>query len=246
MGESTARKLPLPETETLEELATLGQSIWLDSIDRSLIQSGELKRWIARGLRGLTSNPTLFEKAIARSDHYDAQIQALLAERDYEVRELYDELSVRDIQDAADLFAPVHVRTRGEDGMVSLEVSPFLAHDTDGTLEEARRLWKKVGRPNVMIKVPGTPEGLQAFEKLIFEGINVNITLLFSKDVYAQFLNGYLRALERRQADGRPLETITSVASFFISRIDVEADRRIEAALSMTLDRNRRDALNLY
>jgi transaldolase/glucose-6-phosphate isomerase len=219
-------------------LANSGQSVWLDSLRRSLIKNGELKRLIDDdGLRGMTSNPTIFEKAIGGSAEYDQQAQELLKDRDWDIKDLYEALAVQDIQDAADLFRPVYDRTNGLDGYVSLEVSPYLARDAEGTIKEARRLWHAVGRHNVMIKVPATKECIPAIRDLIAEGININITLLFAQERYQEVADAYLTGLElflEASAEGQPpsktrdLSRIASVASFFVSRIDALADTLIE------------------
>lgn len=215
----------------LKQLESLGQSIWLDMIQRSMLRSGELKRMIEEaGLGGLTSNPTIFEKAIGHSPDYDDQISEVAkggATRD----DVYEAVVIEDIAAAADLFRPVYDRTQGADGFVSLEVSPLLAHDTERTLQEARRLYGKLKRPNVMIKVPATPEGLPAIEQLISEGINVNVTLIFSVDVYNKVAEAYIRGLERRDQAGKPLTGIGSVASFFVSRIDTAVDKELQAKI---------------
>src|SRR6266702_2772391 len=212
----------------LKQLESLGQSIWLDMIQRSMLRSGELKRMIEdAGLGGLTSNPTIFEKAIGHSPDYDEQISRVAkggATRD----EVYEAVVIEDIAAAADLFRPTYDRLQGADGFVSLEVSPLLAHDTERTLQEARRLHGKLKRPNVMIKVPATPEGLPAIEQLISEGINVNVTLIFSVDVYNKVAEAYIHGLERREQAGKPLTGIGSVASFFVSRIDTAVDKELQ------------------
>lgn len=216
-------------TNPLAQLAKAGQSVWYDQMERKLVSSGTLRKMIEEDdLRGLTSNPTIFEKAISGSEDYDGQLRSLASQgksRD----EIYDELVVEDIGNAADVFEPVYRRTNGEDGYVSLEVSPTLANDTAGTVSEAKRLFAKVGRPNLMIKIPATPEGIPAIEQTIANGINVNVTLIFSNDVYAQVIEAYLRGLETRAAQGQPIGDIASVASFFVSRIDAQADKQLEA-----------------
>jgi transaldolase/glucose-6-phosphate isomerase len=236
----------------LKLLSDAGQSIWLDSLRRSLIKNGELKRLIEDdGLKGMTSNPTIFEKAIGGSAEYDAQVQALLSQRDWDIKELYEALAVQDIQDAADLFRPVYDRTNGIDGYVSLEVSPYLARDTEGTVKEVRKLWKAVGRQNVMIKVPATEECVPAIRDLIAEGINVNITLLFAQERYEQVADAYLSGLElylEAAAEGttsknRDLSRIASVASFFVSRIDTLADTLIEDQIRSTASEDERAIL---
>jgi transaldolase/glucose-6-phosphate isomerase len=212
----------------LIELTSLGQSIWYDNIERRLITSGELKRMIEEdGLRGVTSNPAIFEKAISGSDDYLEQLTRM-AEQQKSAVEIYEALAISDIQAAADVLAPVFEKMEGLDGYVSLECSPLLAHDTLGTIEEARRLWGMVNRKNVMIKIPGTPAGIPAIEEVIYEGINVNITLLFSIDSYEQTQMAYIRGLERRLAEGKSVSGIASVASFFVSRIDTAVDKRLD------------------
>ena len=208
----------------LKQLGTLGQSIWLDYIRADLISSGELRRLIEEdGLRGMTSNPSIFEKAIAESNIYDQDIRDL-ALRKKDVNTIYQTLSQRDVQNAADEFRSVYEKTDYEDGYVSLEVNPHLAHDTKGTIEEARRLWAALNRPNVLIKVPATSDGLSAIRQLISEGINVNVTLLFGLPRYRQVAEAYIAGLEERAAQGKPVQHIASVASFFLSRIDTLLD----------------------
>jgi len=208
--------------DRLQQLHDAGQSIWLDFIDRSLLRSGELARRIERdSLTGMTSNPTIFEKALAEGSAYDAQLAG--ASPDLSAWELFEALETDDVRAACDIFRPVHEKTKGMDGYVSIEVSPGAAHDVEDTIAEARRLWAVVDRPNVMIKVPGTPEGAAATRRLLAEGINVNITLLFSLNAYATIIESYLSALEDRASRGLPLSSIASVASFFVSRVDTEA-----------------------
>ncbi|HWW62526.1 MAG TPA: transaldolase, partial [Thermoanaerobaculia bacterium] len=219
-------------TNPLAELAKLGQSVWFDQMERKLVTSGKLKKMIDEDdLRGLTSNPTIFEKAIGGSDDYELQLREL-ASQEKSRDEIYDELVIADISSAADVFKPVYQKTKGQDGFVSLEVSPLLARDTAGTVAEAKRLFARLGRHNVMIKIPATPEGIPAIEEAIASGININITLIFSNDVYAQVMEAYLRGLERRLAKGEPIGDIASVASFFVSRIDTLADKQIEAKVA--------------
>jgi transaldolase/glucose-6-phosphate isomerase len=209
----------------LKELLKYGQSVWLDYIRRNLITSGELKRLIDEdGLRGMTSNPSIFEKAIAGSTDYTDFLNSLKGRTDLDAKARYELLAIRDIQDASDLLRPVYQSANRNDGFVSLEVSPYLANDTNGTIAEARRLWSAVKRENVMIKVPGTPAGLPAIKQLIGEGINVNITLLFAQEVYEQVAEAYIAGLEQCAAKGGDLSKIASVASFFISRIDTLVD----------------------
>jgi transaldolase len=214
----------------LIELGNLGQSPWYDQMTRSLVTQGRLRKMIEEdGLRGLTSNPTIFEKAITGSKDYEDDLRDLVA-KSAGVDEIYDALVVHDIAMAADVFRPVYDRTQGEDGFVSIEVSPLLARDTAGTIQEAKRLHAKLARPNVLIKVPATPEGLPAVEELISEGVSVNITLIFSVPVYAQVVEAYLKGLERRLAKGGAIDRVASVASFFVSRIDTAVDKKLEEA----------------
>jgi len=219
-------------TNPLKDLLKFGQSVWLDYIRRDLITSGELKRLIEEdGLRGMTSNPAIFEKAIAGSTDYADILVSLKGRSDLDAKARYELIAIRDIQDAADLLRPVYDESKLRDGYISLEVSPYLARDTQGTLEEARRLWKAVGRPNIMIKVPGTADGIPAFEQLISEGINVNVTLLFSQVVYQKVAEAYIRGLEKFAASGGDVKRVASVASFFISRIDNAIDAEISSGL---------------
>src|SRR5262249_48760093 len=208
----------------LKALSEFGQSVWLDYIRRNLLTSGELKRMINEdGLGGVTSNPSIFEKAIAGSTDYEQTLQELAGKHD-NAKDIYEQLAIRDIQDAADTLKPVYDRTNRRDGYVSLEVSPALANKTDETLEEARRLWKTVNRPNVMIKVPATAAGIPAIKQLISEGININITLLFAQSAYEQVAEAFLLGLEKRASEGGSVTGIASVASFFVSRIDTVID----------------------
>ena len=212
------------QSNPLLRLREHGQSVWLDLLSRELLRSGKLRQLITNdGVTGVTSNPAIFEKAIGGSDAYDAEIQEL-ARGGRGVSEIYEQLAVRDIQDAADLLRPVYDNSRGVDGYVSLEVSPLLANDTEGTLAEARRLWHAVQRPNVMIKIPGTLAGLPAIAECTAEGININVTLLFSVQRYEQAADAWLRGLEQRASRGGDVRHVRSVASFFLSRIDVMAD----------------------
>lgn len=212
----------------LLELENLGQSIWMDFIRRGMISSGELKRLIAEdGVSGVTSNPSIFEKAFAEGQDYDESIRALTLEG-RNTKELYQALAVEDIQKVADLLRPTYDRTDGRDGFVSIEVSPKLAYDTAGTIQEARLLWSLVDRPNVMIKVPATREGIPAIQQLTSEGLNINITLLFGLPRYREVANAYISGLENLAAKGQDLRQVTSVASFFLSRIDVLLDPVLE------------------
>ncbi|HEY0140054.1 MAG TPA: bifunctional transaldolase/phosoglucose isomerase [Thermoanaerobaculia bacterium] len=223
-------------TNPLAQLAKMGQSVWFDQMERKLVSTGRLQQLIDEDdLRGLTSNPTIFEKAIGGSEDYDAQLRTLAAQK-MNRDQIYDELVIEDIGNAADVFRPVYDKTNGLDGYVSLEVSPLLASDTRKTVSEAKRLFTRLGRPNVMIKIPATPEGIPAIEEAIYTGININVTLIFSNDVYAQVMEAYIRGLERRAADGLPVGDISSVASFFVSRIDAQADKQIEAKLKESGD----------
>ena len=212
----------------LRKLEAFGQSIWLYYIRRDLIASGELRRLIENdGLRGMTSNPSIFEKAIAESNIYDQDIRDM-AFRKKDVTAIYEALSQRDIQNAADEFRSVYEKTDGKEGYVSLEVNPHLAHDTKGTIAEARRLWATLNRPNVLIKVPATTDGLSAIQQLIGEGINVNVTLLFSLPRYREVVEAYIAGIEARAAQDKPVKYIASVASFFLSRIDSMVDPLVE------------------
>jgi transaldolase/glucose-6-phosphate isomerase len=218
-------------TNPLAQLAKTGQSIWYDQMERKLVSTGKLQQMIEEDdLRGLTSNPTIFEKAISGSEDYDAQLRTL-ASQGKSTDEIYDELVIEDIGNAADVFRPVYDKTNGGDGFASLEVSPLIASDTRATAAEAKRLFARLGRPNVMIKIPATPEGIPAIEQAIYTGININVTLIFSNEVYAQVMEAYIRGLERRAEQGLPIGDINSVASFFVSRIDAQADKQIEAKL---------------
>jgi transaldolase len=218
------------EVNPLVRLGELGQSPWYDYITRDLLTSGELARLIAEdGLRGMTSNPTIFEKAIAGSRLYDEEIRAL-TDAGRPTPEIFEHLAVADVRDACDAFAGVYQATDGSDGLVSLEVSPTLAHDTDATIHEAERLWGALDRPNAMIKIPGTAEGLPAITHCIAAGISVNVTLLFSVERYGEVIEAFLEGLERRAAAGAPLRPIASVASFFVSRIDGKVDPLLDQA----------------
>ena len=221
----------------LKELVKHGQSVWLDYIRRNLITSGELKRLIDEdGLRGMTSNPSIFEKAIAGSTDYTDFLNSLKGKTDLDAKARYEMLAIRDIQDATDLMRPVYDSAKKKDGFVSLEVSPYLANETDATIAEARRLWKAVSRDNVMIKVPGTAAGLPAIKQLTSEGININVTLLFSQQVYEQVAEAYIAGLEQYAAQGGDLSKVASVASFFISRIDTLIDSIVSEKLKSTND----------
>ena len=216
----------------LKQLGALGQSIWLDYIRRDLIASGGLRRLIEEdGLRGMTSNPAIFEKAIAESHDYDEEIRAMALEGKG-AEAIYETLSQRDVQSAADEFRPLYDSTDGNDGYVSLEVNPHLAHDTNGTIDEARRLSAALNRPNVLIKVPATAAGLPAIRQLISEGISVNVTLLFGLPRYRQVVEAYIAGIEARIAQGKPVKHIASVASFFLSRIDALVDPQLDILIA--------------
>ncbi len=210
-------------------LGELGQSPWYDFITRDLVTSGELDRLIAEdGLLGMTSNPTIFQKAVATSSLYDQDIRNLTG-LGLQPREIFESLAVTDVQAACDAFLPVHRQTGGRDGLVSLEVDPTLAHNTAGTITEARRLRDAVNRPNAMIKIPGTAEGLPAITRCLADGININVTLLFSVSRYEEVIEAFLRGLEERVARGQPVQRIASVASFFVSRLDTRIDPVLDA-----------------
>lgn len=215
----------------LIEINSYGQSVWMDNLNRSLIKSGELKQQIEDyGLKGITSNPTIFEKAIANNQVYDADIEAAI-KAGKPVSEIYESLIFKDIRDVCDHFKAIYEQTGGLDGYVSIEVSPHLARDTEGTVEEALRYYHAIERENVMIKIPGTPEGFPAVERVIAEGINVNITLLFSVESYEHTAWAYIRGLEQRVKQGQPIDKIGSVASFFLSRIDTKIDALMDEKL---------------
>ena len=222
-------------TTAIHRLNDLGQSIWYDNIRRGIIESGELAQLIEQGVSGVTSNPTIFEKAINGSQDYDSQLKELVA-AGKSVEEIYDALVLDDIAHGADLLRSVYDRTNGADGYISIEVPPTLAQDTQKTVEEARRLFNTLARPNIMIKVPATPEGIPAIRQLLSEGININVTLIFSLDAYEKVMDAYLSGLEDRLSRGYPIAQIASVASFFVSRVDTLVDRIIkERALPQTL-----------
>jgi len=224
-------QVPTPRQNPLLDLQKQGQSIWLDYIRRDLLTSGELRRLINDdGLRGMTSNPSIFEKAIVGSNDYVGQVDQLIAEG-FSAGDIFERVAVLDIQNAADILFPVYQSTNKRDGYVSIEVSPTLARDTQGTIEEARRLWSAVKRPNIMVKVPGTPEGVAPVRQLTSEGLNINITLLFAQDAYKKVAEAYIDGLEAAQKAGKDISGIASVASFFVSRIDTLADSMIDTEL---------------
>lgn len=212
----------------LNELANLGQSIWFDYIKRDLITSGELKKLIDLGLRGMTSNPTIFDKAISGSSDYDEDIRQLLLE-DLDTEEIYEALVLKDIGMAADLLLPVYKSTNGYDGYVSIEVNPHLANNTSKTIEQAKRLFSVLGRKNIMIKIPATEEGIPAITEVIGSGINVNVTLIFSNDNYKNVAEAYIKGLEQFDRQEGDISKIASVASFFVSRVDTACDKQLEA-----------------
>jgi transaldolase / glucose-6-phosphate isomerase len=240
---TTLPKVGAKGVNPLKALLEFGQSPWMDYIRRDLLTSGGLKKMIQEdGLMGMTSNPTIFEKAITGSKDY-ADILESPEAKTLDAKGVYEKIAIRDVQDAADIFKGVYQQTKRRDGYVSLEVSPFLANDTQGTVDEARRLWKSVGRENVMIKVPGTKEGLPAIRQLLEEGININITLLFAQSVYEQVAEAFIAALEARAKKGQDISHIASVASFFVSRIDTLIDSIIDAKLKTETDPGKRALL---
>lgn len=226
----------------LQQLAESGQSIWLDNISRAMIGDGRLRRLIDEGLRGMTSNPTIFDKSISNGAEYSDMIKEL-NNRGRSIFEIYDELTIRDVQDAADMFMPVYEKTGGLDGYVSLEINPELAMNTEETIKEGRRLHKKVNRPNVMFKVPSTGAGFEAISTLLSDGINVNVTLIFSLKQYIKTAEAYLEGMRRfLQKDGGP-KKVRSVASVFVSRIDTAVDKMIDEKVSTTDDENIKERL---
>ncbi|NER01680.1 MAG: transaldolase [Okeania sp. SIO3C4] len=223
-------------TNHLLEIEDLGQSIWMDNLSRNIIESGELKNMIAeKGIRGITSNPAIFEKAIAGNAIYDGDIEAGIS-AGKSVMEIYESLVFKDIRDACDIFMPVYEQTNGLDGYISIEVPPTIAKDTESTITEAIRYYTAIGRENLMIKIPGTPEGLPAVTKVISEGINVNVTLLFSVESYVNTAWAYIEGLEARAAKGEDVSKIASVASFFLSRIDSNIDATIDSKIKSVTD----------
>jgi len=216
------------DNHRLKALHDAGQSIWLDYIDRTMLHNGDLERRLTDDvLTGMTSNPTIFQKALAEGTAYDAQLSA--AARSLDVNQLFELVETQDVRDACDIFADVYHSTKGVDGFVSIEVSADVANDLKATVEQAHRLWKTVNRPNLLVKVPGTEEGAKAVRQLITDGINVNITLLFAVKAHERVIDAYIDGLEARVAKGQPIDTIASVASFFVSRVDTEVDKRLEA-----------------
>lgn len=226
------------KTNPLVELQKYGQSFWLDNINRPLITSGELKRLVEEdGLRGVTSNPTIFEKAITESDAYDEEFARAVKESEsFAVASVTAALTTSDIKQGCDILRPIFDESEGRDGYVCLEVSPDLAHDTDGTIKEARELHERVNRKNLMIKVPATPEGIPVIERLIADGICVNVTLMFAPETYEAVAEAYLKGLEQRAARGESIKELASVASIFVSRVDTKIDKLLEAKINETTD----------
>jgi transaldolase len=226
-------------------LRDYGQSVWLDFIDREFLRSGELERRVRDdAICGMTSNPTIFEKALAEGHAYDDQIRA--AAGLLTAPELFEAIATTDVREACDIFRPIYDRTGGGDGYVSIEVSPGAAHDATATIEEAHRLWRAVDRPNVMIKVPGTAEGAKAVRRLIGDGVNVNITLLFAIEAHARVIEAYMAGLEDAEKAGRPIAALASVASFFVSRVDTEVDKRLDALIPKVSGEARERAIALH
>ncbi len=220
----------------LQQLATIGQSVWYDNIDRSQLQSGQFKQMLDEdGIMGVTANPTIFEKSISAGHAYDEQMTQLIREGK-SVGDIYEAIVIQDIRTVADLLRPIYDSSEGKDGYVSLEVSPVLANDTDGTIAEARRFWQMVERPNLMIKIPATPAGIPAISEVIREGINVNVTLIFSIETYKDVVNAYLNGLEARNGEGKDIHHLASVASFFVSRVDTLVDKMLDDKIKASSD----------
>jgi transaldolase len=223
-------------TNPLLQLKTLGQSVWYDTVDRAQLVSGQFKRLLDEdGIVGVTSNPTIFQKSISHGTAYDEQMTQIIREGK-DTNAIYEGLVIRDIQTVADMLRPIYDSTSMKDGYVSLEVSPDLAHDTEKTIAEVRRFWHLVNRPNLMIKIPATPEGIPAVQAMLTEGFNINITLIFSLDSYRRVAEAYLNALEDRNAEGKDISHIASVASFFVSRVDTLVDKLLEDRIKATSD----------
>ena len=223
-------------TNRLLEIKQFGQSIWMDNLTRDIVKSGELKDMVEnKGICGITSNPAIFEKAIAGNVIYDADIEAGINAK-LPIYKIYESLIFDDIRNACDILRPIYESSEGLDGYVSIEVPPTIAHDTEATIKEARRYYQEIGRDNVMVKIPGTSSGLPAVEQVISEGINVNVTLLFSVDSYVESAWAYIRGLEKRAAEGKDISKIASVASFFLSRIDSNIDAKIDSKLKAGID----------
>ena len=223
-------------TNPLLQLKALGQSVWYDNINRAQLVSGQFKRLLEEdGVVGVTANPTIFQKSISQGTAYDEQLNQLISQRK-STNEIYEALVITDIRTVADILRPIYDRTAGQDGYVSLEVSPDLAHNTEGTISEVRRFWKTVDRPNLLIKIPATPEGIPAVRQALSEGINVNITLIFAIEAYREVADAYLSALEERNAEGQDISHIASVASFFVSRVDTLVDKLLEDKIKASSD----------
>jgi transaldolase / glucose-6-phosphate isomerase len=229
-------------TTTLQGLLKEGQSPWIDNITRDMLQKGVLQDLVDKGIVGLTSNPTIFQKAIAGSSAYDDALRSL-ARQDKSVDEIFDALVLDDIANAADVLRPVYDRMDGGDGFVSIEVGPTLANDTEGTYKEAQRLFNHLKRPNVLVKIPGTAEGIPAFQRAIADGININVTLLFSLDSYRKVAEAYIAGLEGALKAGKPIDRIASVASFFVSRVDSAVDKQLDELIGKTNDETRKNEL---
>jgi len=229
-------------------LKEIGQSVWLDNLSRKLIHSGELKRLIDEdGVSGITSNPTIFQKAISGSIDYDSSVRRMIDKGVKDEKELFLGLAMEDVSEAADLLWPTYQSANGQDGFVSIEVSPDLAYDTPATISEARRLFSTLGKKNILVKVPGAKQGVPAIEQLTSEGVNVNVTLLFSTERYEEIAEAYLKGLERRARQGQPINEITSVASFFVSRVDTLTDKLLETRLSSATSKAEKDKItNLF
>jgi transaldolase len=227
----------------LLDLRDAGQSVWLDFIRRNMLNDGGLQRYIEQdGIAGVTANPTIFEKAIGAGDDYDAQITELVRSG-VQPPDLFEQLAITDIRHACDVLRPVYDRTGGADGFVSIEVSPALAWDTQGSIDEAKRWWRSIDRPNLLVKIPATDEGMPAIEECLFDGLNINITLIFAISFYERVMEAYLRALERRVESGRDVRGSSSVASFFVSRVDTATDKRIEDRIAATANAAQRERL---
>jgi transaldolase len=226
----------------IQELAEFGQSVWLDYISRSLIDTGKLKEMISMGLRGMTSNPSIFDKAVSSSNDYDKEIQNLHT-TGKSTFEIYDDITVKDIQDAADLLMPIYEKTDGLDGYISLEINPKLAYQTRETIEEGKRLWKKVNRPNLMLKVPSTDNGFSAIEVLVAEGININITLIFSLEQYMKTTQAYIKGIRKLLQKNNDISKVNSVASAFVSRVDTVVDKMLDEKLMEETDTTAKNKL---
>ena len=230
-------------TNPLLQLKALGQSVWYDNIDRAQLVSGQFKRLLDEdGVVGVTANPTIFQKSISHGTAYDEQLNQLISEGK-STSDIYEALIITDIRTVADILRPIYDSSAGQDGYVSLEVSPDLAHDTEGTISEVRRFWKMVDRPNLMIKIPATPEGIPAVRQALSEGINVNITLIFAIEAYREVTDAYLSALEDRNAEGQDISHMASVASFFVSRVDTLVDKLLEDKIKASSDPSERQKL---